>query len=881
MKSFLNKHLRQLFMAGILAGSMLWTSCEDKYLYDDQEPEWLGASVYEYLANSGQFSNYVRIIEDLNYEEVLAKTGSKTLFVTPDSLFEHFYRDNAWGVRCYEDLTMSQKKLILNFSMINNSYLIETLSNYYSGGTFYEGWALRRMTALSVLDSVPYFAGSDLPASRYWDPWRSSGMFLLKDNTAMPVVHILQDYMNNVGLTDEDFRIITGKQRERDDAYIFGHKVIERDIVCKNGYVNVLDGVMVPPMNMAEYVRTNPSTAEFSALLDRFCGPVYSEGLTNQYNQLNPDHPIDSIFYMRYFAPEAQGGMSNYPLSVGGGMIPKERQLPFDPGWNRYNTQGAAMQSDMAVMFAPTNEALDYYLNEGSGRELKRRYGSWENVPDKILMILLKRHLRKSFQISIPSLFYKMVDEESSELPVKKSDLLNAQNYVAGNGVVYVTNEIYSPDAYVSVYGPVLFSEKTTVINWAIEKYMYNLYLNSMVSSYAFVAPTDKALSRYVDPFSYNTVHPSVLKFFYDPKTDAVKAAVFEYDKINDVVGDSVTTITDAGFIKNRLTKILDQSIVVGDFKKKGSSAADYTFEDGYYVTKDNNILFASHTEDLMSLKPTSLLMDVSGGSDMESNRSIHAVDSGVFYQKNGTSYMVDRLPQTPMQTVYSVLQDSAAYPEFSAFFDYCSHFPGTVFYTGPNYYGLDWNIRFFNNFRYTVYVPDNQAMQEAIDSGYLMSWEELDKIDETDHKLYLAVMDTMERRIRYHFQDNSVFIFDKQPVAQTRYYSATIKEDDDISYFRTYKNKFYRIQVEGDGTGLLLTTEFGQPGDAPYTAQVDVTSRTPSGRPYYNIMTRDYIFGTSAKLMTNLKSDSYKNSEITASATAVIHLVDKVLKFK
>ena len=59
-------------------------------------------------------------------------------------------------------------------------------------------------------------------------------------------------------------------------------------------------------------------------------------------------------------------------------------------------------------------------------------------------------------------------------------DIINEKNYIGVNGLVYVTNKIYSPDDYVSVYGPVLFSNRTTVINWGIKKYLYHLYLKDL-----------------------------------------------------------------------------------------------------------------------------------------------------------------------------------------------------------------------------------------------------------------------------------------------------------------------------------------------------------------------------------------------------------------
>ena len=83
-------------------------SCKDDYIFDDGNPSWLGSSIYEYLESQGDYTNFVRLIDDLDYKEVLARTGSKTLFVANDEAFNTFYQSNPWGVSSYDQLTRNQ-----------------------------------------------------------------------------------------------------------------------------------------------------------------------------------------------------------------------------------------------------------------------------------------------------------------------------------------------------------------------------------------------------------------------------------------------------------------------------------------------------------------------------------------------------------------------------------------------------------------------------------------------------------------------------------------------------------------------------------------------------------------------------------------------------
>ena len=105
-------------------------------------PSWLGSSIYAELNERGVFSNYVKLIDDLDYAEVLAKTGSKTLFVADDEAFEKFFSENGAGVNgeawknatSYESLTAAQKRILLYSSMIDNAYLMELLPNLPGAG---------------------------------------------------------------------------------------------------------------------------------------------------------------------------------------------------------------------------------------------------------------------------------------------------------------------------------------------------------------------------------------------------------------------------------------------------------------------------------------------------------------------------------------------------------------------------------------------------------------------------------------------------------------------------------------------------------------------------------------------------------------------------
>ena len=57
------------------------------------------------------------------------------MFIADDDAFAKFYASNSWGVKSYDQLTLAQKKLLLNSSMIDNPYSSSMLSSAESQGS--------------------------------------------------------------------------------------------------------------------------------------------------------------------------------------------------------------------------------------------------------------------------------------------------------------------------------------------------------------------------------------------------------------------------------------------------------------------------------------------------------------------------------------------------------------------------------------------------------------------------------------------------------------------------------------------------------------------------------------------------------------------------
>ena len=263
-----------LTMLGAVAVAAGVASCSG-YDLDEKTPEGWGLSIYDYMAEQGNYSNMVRMIDDLDYRDVLGKTGSKTFFAANDEAFERFYANNAWGVKSYAGLTKSQKRLLVYGAMINNSYQVQTLSS--SEGPI-EGECMRRLSALTAYDSVPVLKAADMPDNPYWKRYKERGQIVcMKDMTTVPMIHFIEKQLANKKITNEDYNFIYNHttNRQPGEASVNGVQVAEPNLRCSNGFIHRVEDVMTPLPNMAEIIASKGNTRIFNSLLERFCAPYY------------------------------------------------------------------------------------------------------------------------------------------------------------------------------------------------------------------------------------------------------------------------------------------------------------------------------------------------------------------------------------------------------------------------------------------------------------------------------------------------------------------------------------------------------------------------------------------------------------------------------
>ena len=839
MKSTFSKQLRggAFSVAGLLlAGACAFQSCDNDDL--EGQPEWLGESIYERLQQEGNYQHMLRLIDDLNYTSVMSKTGSKTLFVANDSVFEEWFKSNPWGKKNYSELSLAQKKLLLNSAMVNNAYLVELLSNVEAEPEPQEGKCMRRESAISIYDSVARILPADMPQTRYWDAHRGKqqGIVLLKDDSNQPMIHFLPKFMSMNGITAADLKKLTnGKSQSAKDAWVNGMKVVERDITCKNGYIHKVDGVMLSSDNMAQIIRNHDNMSQWSRLLDRFCAPYYDAEASQDYQRLYGTQ--DSVFVLRYFSSQ-----KNQELEISPDRQLVEAQLKFDPGWNHYmytNTQSKDLHYDCGAMLVPSNEALQAWW-DGEGRPLQDQYKKWENVPDQVLVELINVNMIPEFVKYVPTKFQNIPNDAQVEMGVTMGDVDSC--FIGCNGVVYLTGKkVFAPATYSSVAFPALVHTETmNIIYWGIDKLGFKPYLNSMDSYYSFFVPTNDGMLRYVDPCSFGSTTTVMYEFFWDDDRQSVGARRFYYDMATDTKGEQLPTAASPSQVENRLRDIIDNMIVVGDV------------EDGntYYRTKNGSTIKVENAG-------VEGQMTISGGFQIEQGRSV--VVSKIYDQTkngNGKTYVVESdVPMTSSRSVYKTLSEC---PEYSRFFDLLrGGDPDSVNLTtaviDDKYSCVDFNIRLFDNYHYTVWVPTNESLDALHNEGILPYWEDIEEQTDSawggNRDAAKVMRYNMRQRIfdflRYHIQDNAIFM--GAGVVDGRY---------ETSKLNSQNKKFYSLSVAADNSSIRVTDAMGN------------VRSVLQKQGLYNNMCREYLYSNKDKEMAY-------NGTLYSSSHAVVHLID------
>ena len=595
------------------------------------------------------------------------------------------------------------------------------------------------------------------------------------------------------------------------------------------------------------------------------------------------------------------------------------------------------------------NEGTAEQIPYARATNIDELYRQIDCIPVGTLDKLINNFMQRSFVGSVPSKWSKLTDDAMEPLFDNVDEAVGQLDtcLVANNGVIYVMDRTCVPADYRSVTAPAFISKTNKIMKSAIyDDYMnlnYYAYLKAMQSKFTFLLPSDSALFYYYDPASMKSRTPRAIEFYFVGGTFPVKLRFrYYYCPYNKgtnelgTIGNMIpgTNQYDNTEVVNRLKDILESHTIVHDGTnpmtredQKYYGIDTSTPLDEYYLSKNGNAVKVVRDDN-------DSVIAVKGGFQLENERlGVVSDNPGVTSCKltktrnvdNGHTYVLNSPLVPTYRSVYSIFTndadwykyqegDPAAETPYSQVYDLCtadgyeteiigcglvdgslsktqreSALKKYKIFVADN--GLDYNVQFFNNYRYTVFVPSNEAVLAAIEAG-LPTWEEIredfrshckpyideetgePRLDPNGEIEYTDSLQTYEDSVRiaakityltnfvrYHFADNSVFA-DKTVLAPNEMVTSSYDKELEL---------FCKIHVDrvanGDGTDLRVCD--------------DVTwkenGNSMGANPFVTVGEKNVLARDISCNKTPV-NQQMKGITINSSSAAVIHSIDGYL---
>lgn len=875
-----------------------------------------GSTLYDNLQALGNYTTYLRLIDSFggiqrafkneitdDERKYMGSFDTLTVFAPNDEAFARFFAHNAWtdeqgnAISSYEQLSDSQK-----LSLIYMSYI----PGFVTANSLHASKSVRGYLRLYSYDRqfnlVPYkhTGGTDIntfPPDSYsyidyakelnqhivdgvWIGYGTIGDYTGALAYRGGTMIWNDDYWQYNGLSHDDLAFIGAADTEGSEHIKIGNAhITQPNQRCKNGYLHLVDEVVVPQPNLMcalAQARLGGKCSLASSLVQRFNYLKYDSDYTG-YSALINDG--DSAWTVRNSLLDRVSTTTTQTPAI---ILPTDEALK-------------------AFLLATDNPLWQFGINKDN------YYTMLMSLPREVLQSFVKEWFRTSFTDVLPSRYSNMRSAKGHQLLAgvttpEAYKLAVQQVITAADGIIVVVDAVPNAEdlrnelTFVKLAGQVAGAALT-----ANDRYEYNTnaapfstdYQREMHNkSFTMFVPTDEGLKKYglVDPMSmasnnrvswrYWSLIPQSISSNGDCLIAVTaKAYRYSYSEVRNTETDrplGTSTSSPAndnctegfGATKRQLlTDMLDQHIVLQNLDSMLNTSRHW-----YLSRSGMPIYMKEHTN-------TNIV--VNGGMQIDLNEKDAADKHDCTLQfvgqnSTGTSVFIDRPMQPTTQNVFQRLQSNDA---FSMFFDCANALNGaydlknqlfdieasealsrkyTIFADRSGGYTRYGNantmlVNFFHNFNYTIFVPTNEGMQKAIAEG-------------------LPTIESIEQFVEESLDGNGQLPDDKREQAQARYLTLL----NFLKYHFCDKSYFLEPDLESGDTEQTTTACIDASNQQALTADInsgngmlmvrDASNRYKAVKPdLANIIARDAEFN----------NDPTRARYIRSASNVVLHGID------
>ena len=652
--------------------------CSDDKDEHYERPPWLEAPIYSILKEKGNFSMYLSCVDKTLYSQALKGSGNFTVFAPNDEAFARFLSEK--GYHSLDEIPEEERSKIVGYSLVYNKFESARLGDVLSANEWIPGQSIKKRTA--------YYK------TIYKDNVHGKEAWVV-DNTASNVTKIItpykyipiftQSFFDTNGLIPTDFTTFYPEQ-SFDQVNIPGGNVVQKDMYAENGVVHEVNVVPYPLENLDE-ILAKEENSSLKALMDYQIEDAYlfmqfdeNKTLTEEYRKLYPDKNIGELYVKNYLA----GATAT--------------RLAFSPNIENYvGVSGITAEQDGYTLFIPNNQSVDNYINN----KLLKYAHSLTELPPTVLYYFLSAHMANS--MIWPSKFSGSQNANgeffngSGATGPSFNEAGITHKTVASNGICYYIDHVIPSRYFETVYSEIFLNPDKYIVSLALNRHLASLREDLMRSplngfmeeNYTLLVPSNKLLEE--DGFTYT-----------EGSTVSFANALMQSSNAD----ERIRRIVRMGIFKR--IKNNEVNMEIADFK--GSPSLGY---DGYgYAVTDFG--------DMIRFKDNKLQ---AAGNIMENE---YVEVSEIETYTNGKVFAMDKLLQ------YSPRNSQAGTPQgwddrklYLTISDYVAQNPDASMFKNyldkTIYVATDGSLSGISSSSfYTVLIPQNDKMQEAINQGYL-----------------------------------------------------------------------------------------------------------------------------------------------------------------
>jgi len=608
-------------------------------------PDDLAPPIYQVLEQRGNFTTLLQLIDKSGYKQTLnTGAGYWTFFAPNDAAFDAYFKSGKYtGIAAIDSSTA---RAMVQYMLIYNKFSSSRLDDYQASENN-TGWteneAFRRRTAYytgfynDVSTQGPIVAIAD---NRNNLSTSLTGNYVPSDYNNKYITYFKDDYFANSTLTASDYNYFYPNATYT-GFNVLGASVVTPDIDAENGMIHEIDQVIDPLPSIDEYLKSNPNYSSFWKILNRLntnntVQYIYNEEATQRYQILSKSS--DKVYVKAYSA-----------------------LLSYSPNNENFLKEGDNDgQKDCWTMFAPTNSAVDNYVQH----TLLRYYPSLDSVPLEIITDFLNAHMFPT--VVWPSKFSMTVNSFSEPArfdPI--SDVVDRK--VLSNGFFYGTNKVEQADIFSTVFSEAYLNPKYTFMTRLFESSGLSLLIGKSNIPVNILLIPDAVFAQ--AGYTYNA---SSEEFKYNGSTNGVP------DRLERII----RTCVFFGNYKNEMDDLSGSGIV-----KSGD--AD---NEGEYIKFNDNEIWTSGLED------AGIAAHVDS-SKTGTNGKVYYVDQVLSYSDNGVGYQLSNLAPDESSSFYYFWQ---------------------LLKNASSVFNVSTNSIIGNSGFSTLFVPTNEAIKSAVMDGYL-----------------------------------------------------------------------------------------------------------------------------------------------------------------